>query len=472
MMDTTDAQRELEEFRRQWRREVENRKQQQLERQKNARISLTAQEEQQTTRTAKICDDQLPLTEEMKSMSLENEKEEKEKPKTAIDYYIVAVDNERQGKLSQALAAYRRAFKLDPDVDYHYKRHYQKHIAPTFSSSNISTSTAPLSTTGTTVTAQPDEVTQVFQHIVPVGNEYITPSATRKDPLEDLIKAFTNESIPYLPIVDYKPVHVARIPSELLLQVLQHLVLRSVSSVSEFALVCKNFFLLTRAPSLWRFASEHAFKTPYMTIETSRDYQADYVEKVYNGHWMRMFIERPRIRYDGIYISTCHYIRPGSNENTFNQPVHLVTYYRYLRLFPDGTIIKYLSTEEPEHVVRLLTPGFNRRQVFRGHFEQNEGRLYVEMKDILRPRENFRMVLNIKSTHRGRHNKLSWVEYASETEGREDETHYDLKMMKPYFFSPVRSYIVDHPAEPPSLEGPLTRRNTSPPSNAVVADEQ
>ena len=102
MMGTTDAQRELEDFRRQWRREVENRKQQQLERQKNARISLTAQQEgQQTTRTAKISDDQLPLTEEMESMSLENKKEEKEEPKTAIDYYIIAVDHERQGKLSQ-----------------------------------------------------------------------------------------------------------------------------------------------------------------------------------------------------------------------------------------------------------------------------------------------------------------------------------------------------------------------------------
>ena len=156
--------------------------------------------------------------------------------------------------------------------------------------------------------------------------------------------------------------------------------------------------------------------------------------------------------------------RPGSNENTYNQPVHMVTYYRYLRFFPDGTILKYLSTDEPAHVVKSLTPELNRRQVFRGHFEQNEGRIYVEMKDKLRPREDFRMVLNIKSTHRGRHNKLAWVEYASVTEGLEDETLYDLKMMKPYFFSMVRSYAVDHPIEPPFLEGPLSRRSHSPPA--------
>lgn len=153
-------------------------------------------------------------------------------------------------------------------------------------------------------------------------------------------------------------------------------------------------------------------------------------------------------------------IRPGSNENTYNQPVHLVTYYRYLRFFPDGTIIKYLSTDEPAQVVRLLTPEFSRKQVFRGHFEQSDGTVYIEMKDWLRPREDFRMTLEIKSTHRGRHNKLVWLDYSSFPDGREeDESSYDLKMMKPYFFSPVRSYYVDPPSTPlHDLVGPLTRR--------------
>lgn len=137
--------------------------------------------------------------------------------------------------------------------------------------------------------------------------------------------------------------------------------------------------------------------------------------------------------------------RPGSSENTYNQPVHLVTYYRYLRFFPDGTILKYLSTDEPTQVVKQLTPEFDRRQVFRGHFELHEGRIYIEMKDRMRPRELFRMSLEIKSTHRGRHNKLRWIEYNSVTEGREDDEHtFDLRMMKPYFFSVVRSYQSGH----------------------------
>lgn len=188
-----------------------------------------------------------------------------------------------------------------------------------------------------------------------------------------------------------------------------------------------------------------------MSVAESRLHQSHHV-KAYGGHWMRMFIERPRIRYDGIYISTCHYIRPGSSENTWNQPVHLVTYYRYLRFFPDGTILKYLSTDEPAHVVKLLTPEFTRRQVFRGRFEQREGQVFIDMIDRSRPREHFRMALTIKSTHRGRHNKLAWIEYASATQGADAETLYDLKLMKPYFFSVVRSYKVDAPSPLDHLE--------------------
>ncbi|KAI9311287.1 hypothetical protein BX666DRAFT_1868275 [Dichotomocladium elegans] len=441
---------ELEEFRRQWREEVKSRKNQHSD-------------SQQTEQKDKTPEDPQSLSHNMESLSLEDESDEAEamdqapKEESAMDLYIAAVDSEREGRLGEALASYRRAFRMDPDIDHAYKRHYQTHIAPIFKSTS---STAANASAVSGVAKKNKAEDDIFRHIVPIGNEYVAPPATRKDPLEDLILEFSKQSIEYRPFIDYKPVHVAKLPSEIMLHVLQHLVLHSVSTVANFSLVCKKFFLLTREPALWRFGCEHAFRSPYMSMKASRIYQEEYVYKIYEGHWMRMFIERPRIRYDGVYISTCHYIRPGSNENTYNQPVHLVTYYRYIRFFPDGTILKYLSTDEPSLVVRQLNRDFERRQVFRGHFEQLEGRIYVEMKDWLRPREDFRMTLEIKSTHRGRHNKLQWVEYSSYTDGRvEDESPYDLKMMKPYFFSGVRSYKVDLAHDPPeNAIGPLTRR--------------
>lgn len=124
--------------------------------------------------------------------------------------------------------------------------------------------------------------------------------------------------------------------------------------------------------------------------------------------------------------------------------MHLVTYYRYLRFFPDGTIVKHLTTNEPTHVVRSLERSLNKQQSFHGTFKLNDD-LEVAMKDPGLPTENFRMHLNLKTTHRGRHNKLNWIEYYSIPSRVDRDVHqFDLKLFKPYFFSHVRSYKVDY----------------------------
>ena len=74
--------------------------------------------------------------------------------------------------------------------------------------------------------------------------------------------------------------------------------------------------------------------------------------------WQRMFRLRPRIRFNGCYISTVNYIRPGqpsASLATWTNPVHIVTYFRYLRFFRDGTVISLLTTTEPPDIVHYLT---------------------------------------------------------------------------------------------------------------------
>ena len=74
--------------------------------------------------------------------------------------------------------------------------------------------------------------------------------------------------------------------------------------------------------------------------------------------WQRMFRLRPRIRFNGCYISTVNYIRagqPSATLVTWNSPVHIVTYFRYLRFFRDGTVISLLTTAEPTDVIHFMT---------------------------------------------------------------------------------------------------------------------
>jgi F-box protein 9 len=103
------------------------------------------------------------------------------------------------------LDSYRRAFKLDPDIDYAYKKHYQKNILPKIQENKD----------------KPEKPVggEDFKHIVPLGKEYTASSnATREDPLASLIQAFLDDpELKIIPILDYKPLSIAKLPSKELL---------------------------------------------------------------------------------------------------------------------------------------------------------------------------------------------------------------------------------------------------------------
>ncbi|KAG0167455.1 hypothetical protein DFQ30_006055 [Apophysomyces sp. BC1015] len=165
------------------------------------------------------------------------------------------------------------------------------------------------------------------------------------------------------------------------------------------------------------------------------------VQTFYANIWLRMFIDRPRVRYDGVYISVCQYTR---TTNSF-APECLVTYYRYLRFFPNGAVLKYLSLEDPSKVVRLLVANFPDKHAFYGWFDMHDDTVSVTMRERTRPRVQYRMMLQIKNSHKRRHYKLAWKEYSNETEGREGHEEFDLKAFKPYYFSLVRCYVPESP---------------------------
>lgn len=71
--------------------------------------------------------------------------------------------------------------------------------------------------------------------------------------------------------------------------------------------------------------------------------------------WRSMYLQRPRINFDGVYISKSSYARAGERSlDNFYQPWHLVEYYRYLRFFADGSVLFLTSPDEPKIVVSKL----------------------------------------------------------------------------------------------------------------------
>ena len=191
-----------------------------------------------------------------------------------------------------------------------------------------------------------------------------------------------------------------------------------------------------------------------------------------------MFYSRSRLRFNGCYISTVNYIRPGGNsasQITWNTPVHIVTYYRYLRFFRDGTCVSLLTTTEPADVVHYITkenthvhhagglPSSVMNHALRGRWklsgdphstadevqkEEDEGTIHIETEGAdaghPNPKYIYKMMLQLKSAGRvsgaTRNNKLAWLKYWSYNKLTDDWAEFGLKNDKAFYWSRVRSF--------------------------------
>jgi len=220
------------------------------------------------------------------------------------------------------------------------------------------------------------------------------------------------------------------------------------------------------------------------------------LHKAYASSWLRMFRTRPRIRFNGCYISTVNYVRPGASSPTqisWNSPVHIVTYYRYLRFFRDGTAISLLTTAEPADVVHHLTKENTHSHhtaafpavavmnaALRGRWRlsgprpttgtdrpsrntdansndagtdpgvdtetetetETEGDLHVETEGV-DAKYMYKMQLTLRSAGRGaKNNKLTWRGFWSYNKLTDDWAPFALKNDRAFFWSRVRSYGV------------------------------
>jgi F-box protein 9 len=195
------------------------------------------------------------------------------------------------------------------------------------------------------------------------------------------------------------------------------------------------------------------------------------LRSAYSSSWHQMFRLRPRIRFNGCYISTVNYIRPGQaspSQVTWNSPVHIVTYYRYLRFFRDGTVISLLTTIEPAEVVHHLTkelqethrggaaphlPSIVMQNALRGRWRLStagdnpeaglkyaEGTVFVETEGA-NSRYMYRMKLSLHTAGKGAKNhKLVWQGFWNYNVLTDDIGEFSLRNDKAFFWSRVRSY--------------------------------
>ncbi|KAH9995394.1 hypothetical protein BJV74DRAFT_976352 [Russula compacta] len=353
----------------------------------------------------------------------------------ALGVYSKAVTHEQVGELDDALRLYRRAFRMDSNVDRVY--HLRERIAARtmLEATAMITTVSPLEQNMENRGAVPCPPGVV--HVKPPPSVPHQPEQQVSSLLAGILAAFP-VPLSFEPEDERVPSFLPRLPDELLVHILSYL---SFTAVERFGLVSRKARMITVDATIWRSFVETIYKPPQIAPDDVLD---DIVDQ-YSSDYRRVYIERPRVRLDGVYIAVCHYIRHGLSENAWVNISHLITYHRYLRFYPNGQVISLLANEEhePQHVITILKPTLRMKGFYIGMWKLSG--LTVLVSNLVDPsnptaRYSFQMTLTLRSRPLGRWNKLEFDEYESINLEDGEATALGLKNERPFWFSKVRSY--------------------------------
>ncbi|KAI0708819.1 hypothetical protein C8T65DRAFT_206191 [Cerioporus squamosus] len=357
----------------------------------------------------------------------------------AVEVYRKAILHEQRSELDDALRLYRTAFRMDPNVDraYHLMEDEQQRRATMAPVPAHKVHHHKSASSGGAVDhlAHELEGVELGPARIPVaharGDGFVTGT------LAGLVASWS-DGLSFEPENEQEGIPIKTMPDEMLLLVLR---LLDHTSVERFARVNRKARVLTLDASLWRPIA----KTIYQPPQVSDDEDFEALVLKYMTDYRRLYIEHPRVRYDGVYIAVCHYMRNGVGENVWVNYSHLITYYRYLRFYPDGQVISLLANEElaPSHVIPILKPTLRMKGFFIGNWYLDGTEVHID--DLLDPgmdgtRYSFQMVLELRSRPLGRWNRLDFRGYDSVHIATGEATPLALKNERPFWFSKVRSY--------------------------------
>ncbi|WFD35792.1 hypothetical protein MCUN1_002657 [Malassezia cuniculi] len=294
---------------------------------------------------------------------------------------------------------------------------------------------------------------------------------------DDVSKATTEDEriaiqLPYRTVAQFHradpeaPFYLDRLPEEVLLTILLHVVISSSSSSTStstskharahngpdytslelVARTCWRMRLLTAAQHIWNVI----VRFTYMPPQTPAGLTLDAILTTHSRSWRNVFLFQPRVRLNGAYIASMRYLRTVPNpDNVWVNVIHNVDYFRLIRFYADGKCVMLLTTDPPADAVHKI--GMH-GAVGRWRLIPDEGRVHPSgagmgamvvlegLRDVRLPRYSLHMTLYLEQTSAGRWNKLELIDYASRNDSTGDVQPFPHRHKRPFWFSRVRSY--------------------------------
>jgi len=357
--------------------------------------------------------------------------------------FLKGVENEQNGKLYEAIQFYRRAVQLVPDIEF---RLYDANKVKPRERQETDNSEDDLE-------VGPDQEGDIGLEDDDGDND--------TDLISRLQRLFSRSVCVCTPHHEQKATHISALPMEIILYIFRWVVssdldLRSLEMCSH---VCRGFYLCSRDPEIWRLAC-------------ARVWGVNCGGLTHYDSWRKMFIERPRLHFNGCYICKTTYIRNGENsfQDQFYRPWHVVEYYRYLRFFPEGLVLMLTTPDDPlSSLGHLRFRTTKNPAVLSGHYRLHEDHVVLVLR-----RQDSALKMTVNNRYRGRrregaqdlgeqtfhlelqivtyrnriHAQLVWQHYSVFTRfrnGQENTTTFHLPTNRypPYWFSRVKSYTAE-----------------------------
>lgn len=238
----------------------------------------------------------------------------------AVEVYRKAILHEQRSELDDALRLYRTAFRMEPNVDRAY------HLLEDEQQRKVTTAPAPAHKVYHHKAASDEVAADHLAHELEglaLGPARIPVAHARGDgfvtgTLAGLVASWS-DGLSFEPENEDEGAPIKTMPDEMLLLVLRRL---DHTSIERFARVNRKARVLTLDASLWRrvvpvhsrsvvastYISRPIAKTIYQPPQVSDDEDFDALALKYMTDYRRLYIEHPRVRYDGVYIAVCHYM--------------------------------------------------------------------------------------------------------------------------------------------------------------------
>lgn len=356
----------------------------------------------------------------------------------AKHFFQRATELEREGKLYDAIKYYRAAMQLVPDIEFRMDHRGQQQPTTTTTTTELNHSLEHLDSDQQLETDS--NLLESFQHVNIDENELSTICT----------KNFPQQAT-----------HISSLPFEVMIYIFRWIISSDldVRSLEQCARVCRGFYRCARDTQLWKMI---CFKT--WGTQTGKPLS--------NTNWRHMFIHRPHVVFNGVYISRATYVRQGEQSlDTFYSPWHLVEYYRYIRFFPDGMVMIYTSADEPRITVARLKSRFTSKEpgIIYGNYRFQSNRVVIFANRVAQRstiatnahrrggRENqpsdvdqiIHMEFEMADVAKKKHHQLVWTHYEIQFKNRrtgdERTSTLDVADRNTYpnlIFSRVKSYTL------------------------------